>query len=52
MLPYAPDWRWLTTRTDTPWYPSLTLYRQHQAKQWGEVVGRVLADLTAWAARV
>jgi Flp pilus assembly protein TadD len=52
MLPFAPDWRWLTGRTDTPWYPSLTLHRQKQAKQWGDVLERVLADLAAWAAPV
>jgi hypothetical protein len=28
MLPYAPDWRWMLGRDDTPWYASLRLFRQ------------------------
>ena len=27
MLPFAPDWRWLETRADTPWYPTVRLFR-------------------------
>jgi hypothetical protein len=28
LLPYTPDWRWLGRREDSPWYPSLSLFRQ------------------------
>lgn len=42
MLPHAPDWRWLTQRTDTPWYPTHRLFRQHRRHRWDEVV----ADLS------
>jgi Flp pilus assembly protein TadD len=45
LLPVAPDWRWMLDRTDSPWYPSLTLYRQSRARDWAGVAERVAADL-------
>ena len=45
LLPFAPDWRWLLTRSDSPWYPSLTLYRQTDEGDWSAVMARVAADL-------
>ncbi len=39
-------WRWLLDRTDSPWYPTVKLYRQARAGQWDDVVERVKADLT------
>lgn len=45
------DWRWLRERTDSPWYPSMTLYRQQADEGWPAVVSRVIADLEALAAR-
>ena len=47
LMPYSPDWRWLTERDDTPWYPSMKLYRQEKAGDWGPVFDRVAADLAA-----
>jgi len=41
LLPYAPDWRWLLDRSDSPWYPTMQIFRQKKAGNWGEVVGRV-----------
>ncbi|KAA0889857.1 tetratricopeptide repeat protein [Oryzomonas rubra] len=41
MLPHAPDWRWMTGREDSPWYPSLRLFRQARPGSWREVVQRV-----------
>ena len=41
LLSFAPDWRWLTEREDSPWYPSMRLFRQGRAGDWGGVVGRV-----------
>ncbi len=35
LLPYAPDWRWLLGREDSPWYPSTSLFRQSQPGDWG-----------------
>jgi tetratricopeptide (TPR) repeat protein len=45
MLPYAPDFRWLLQRHDSPWYPSATLFRQHEAKAWGPVVDEIVHAL-------
>jgi tetratricopeptide (TPR) repeat protein len=47
MLPFAPDWRWLLTRGDTPWYPATKLYRQSSPRDWPSVVTRLAADLRA-----
>ncbi len=41
------DWRWLLERDDSPWYPSVKLYRQSTAGDWGGVLARVRADLNA-----
>lgn len=50
LLPFTPDWRWLTERTDSPWYPGMRLYRQTTRGDWAEVLARVQADLHAWRA--
>nr|WP_256476365.1 tetratricopeptide repeat-containing glycosyltransferase family protein [Siccirubricoccus soli] len=41
MLPVLPDWRWLLRREDTPWYPTMRLFRQARAGEWEEVIARV-----------
>jgi len=38
-LSLAPDWRWLTERTDSPWYPTMRLFRQKKLAQWDDVLG-------------
>lgn len=45
MVTYAPDWRWLLDRDDSPWYPSLRLFRQGEDATWGPVLERVFAAL-------
>lgn len=45
LLPYVPDWRWLRDRSDCPWYPSATLYRQGTPGDWCGIFVRVAADL-------
>jgi len=45
MLPFAPDWRWLTDRTDTPWYPGHRLFRQSHRRAWEGVVQAMAAAL-------
>ncbi len=47
LLCFAPDWRWLLHRTDTPWYPSMTLFRQDVAGDWSEPLSRVVERLRA-----
>ncbi|MCP4329527.1 MAG: tetratricopeptide repeat protein [Alphaproteobacteria bacterium] len=51
LLSHVPDWRWLLDRPDSPWYPSMRLYRQSAARDWRPVIDRVAADLTALVAR-
>lgn len=41
LLPFAPDWRWLTGRTDSPWYASMRLFRQRVAGDWAGVIADV-----------
>jgi tetratricopeptide (TPR) repeat protein len=45
LLPYCPDYRWLLGRDDTPWYPSMRLYRQERPGDWEMVIQRVRQDL-------
>ena len=48
LLPFAPDWRWLLERTDSPWYPTMKLFRQQRAGDWADVMPRV-AEFTSRA---
>ncbi len=47
LLPdYKTDWRWMTERTDSPWYPgTMRLFRQHAMGDWNAVMGEVAAAL-------
>lgn len=45
LLPYAPDWRWQLHRDDSPWYPSMTLFRQPSPGDWADVIRRVRSRL-------
>ncbi len=44
-LPFVPDWRWLLGRDDSPWYPTMRLFRQKTAGDWEEAFGRMAAAL-------
>ena len=46
MLPYAPDFRWLLNRSDTPWYPSVQLFRQSKPRDWESVTSQIFKTLT------
>ena len=45
LLPFAPDWRWLLEREDSPWYPSIRLFRQKKPGAWEEVIERIAQEL-------
>jgi tetratricopeptide (TPR) repeat protein len=47
LLPANSDWRWLETRSDTPWYPGMKLFRQKKVGDWGAVVAEVAEALQA-----
>jgi tetratricopeptide (TPR) repeat protein len=47
LLPYTADWRWLENREDTPWYPTMRLFRQKTWGDWQEVFERVATGLRA-----
>ena len=46
LLPYAPDWRWLLGRSDSPWYPTARLFRQSNPGDWSSVVRRIAEALS------
>jgi hypothetical protein len=41
LVPFMPDWRWLLDRADSPWYPTMRLFRQAQAGDWDGVLDRL-----------
>ena len=49
-LPFAPDWRWLLQREDSPWYPHHRLFRQRRRGDWDEVFQRIEAELRSLVA--
>jgi hypothetical protein len=51
MLAHSPDWRWMREREDSPWYPSLRLFRQKSRGNWDPVLEAVAHNLDEWAIR-
>lgn len=47
LIPFAPDWRWLLERTDTPWYPTVTLHRQNRPSDWEAAVQSMVETVKA-----
>jgi hypothetical protein len=45
ILPWACDWRWLTDREDSPWYPTMRLFRQPTRGDWASVIAQVADEL-------
>ena len=45
MLPWCPEWRWLTNRSDSPWYPSIKIFRQKSLCDWGSVISQIKSEL-------
>ncbi|NJM27421.1 MAG: glycosyltransferase family 9 protein [Pseudanabaena sp. RU_4_16] len=51
LLPFAPDWRWLLDCEDSPWYPTMRLFRQTQIDNWESAIDRVAVALSSLVAR-
>jgi len=51
LLPFAPDWRWMLHRDDSPWYPTLRIFRQLEAGDWNSVLQQVREELQQAAGR-
>ena len=45
LLPYIPGWRWMLEREDTPWYPSMRLFRQNELGTWSRAFDQVRSKL-------
>jgi ADP-heptose:LPS heptosyltransferase len=45
LLPYVPDYRWLLDRDDSPWYPTVRLFRQTETRDYADVLDRVRTAL-------
>lgn len=45
LLPFDPDWRWMLEREDTPWYPTMRLFRQGKFGNWNSVMANVVKEL-------
>jgi tetratricopeptide (TPR) repeat protein len=45
LLPFAPDWRWMLDREDSPWYPTMRLFRQPAPGDWKSVMEKVSEEL-------
>ncbi|MFC1748370.1 tetratricopeptide repeat protein [Pseudomonadota bacterium] len=50
MIYSGPDWRWLLEREDSPWYPSMRLFRQAPRDDWQAVINHIQESLSAWVA--
>jgi len=50
LTPYALDWRWLRDREDSPWYPTMRLFRQRSPREWDDPLMRMSAALAVLAA--
>ncbi len=46
LLPFMPDWRWMIDRDDSPWYPTMRLFRQRTPGDWEGAIDRVCNELT------
>ena len=51
LLPFIPDWRWMLNRSDSPWYPSMTLFRQRKRGDWHSVFQEIRLTLTQYSQR-
>jgi ADP-heptose:LPS heptosyltransferase len=45
LIPFVPDWRWMLERTDSPWYPTMRLFRQPKPGDWKTAIERMKEEL-------
>ncbi|WP_395454154.1 tetratricopeptide repeat protein (plasmid) [Azospirillum melinis] len=50
LVPFAPDWRWMLDREDSPWYPTMRLFRQERPQHWDDTIDRLERALRERAA--
>ena len=48
LLPQIPDWRWMLDRDDSPWYPTMRLFRQTRSRTMSQLAGRIATELRRW----
>ena len=48
-LKWMPEWRWMLERADSPWYPSMRLFRQRSRGDWDSVFAAIRDEVAAWA---
>jgi len=46
LLPFAPDWRWMLDRCDSPWYPTMRLFRQAARNDWQTPILQIAEELS------
>jgi hypothetical protein len=46
LLPFESDWRWMLDRSDSPWYPTMHLFRQREEGKWDNVIDNVAVQLS------
>lgn len=49
LLEFVPAWRWMLDREDSPWYPTMRLFRQPKRGDWASVIHRMVAELRSFA---
>ncbi|CAO3411651.1 DUF6165 family protein [Azospirillum largimobile] len=52
LVPFAPDWRWMLDREDSPWYPTMRLFRQDRPGSWDDAMNRLERALRERATHV
>ncbi|MBV8780488.1 MAG: glycosyl transferase family 8, partial [Phycisphaerae bacterium] len=51
LMALVPDWRWMLERADTPWYPTMRLFRQAKLNEWSELIAHLTYEFKRWLSR-
>ena len=51
LIPFSPDWRWMLNRENSPWYPTMRLFRQPSMEDWKSVIAQVAEELRLFTAK-